>query len=169
MQIPLLLIKKLLKIGTARPIKTAVRKKRAAKAICNDPELKSIWDSVQSDYFPDRVDLKEYKVLWSTRRQKRVLASVSLKQKKVRVAKELKDPLLKEFLDPLLYHEMCHAVLGDQVGKMNGKNAWHGPKFKKLEQAHPRMKFLEAWIKSGGWAKAVRVSRGKDSWVKRSK
>jgi hypothetical protein len=60
-------------------------------------------------------------------------------------------------------------VLGDQVGKMNGKNAWHGPKFKKLEQAHPQMKHLESWIKSGGWAKAVRVSRGKDSWIKRSK
>ena len=133
----------------------------------SDPRLLTIWRQVRADFFPDRSDLDEVVITWSNRRQKRVLASVSIRQKRVRVAKELYEDEYEKWLTPLLYHEMCHAVLGESVPIKNNKRQWHGSAFKSLEQQHPLMHEFEAWIKSGGWVTAVRRSRSKQMWVKR--
>lgn len=127
----------------------------------SDTFLFSIWAGLQKSFFNDRADLLDYEVLWSIRRQKRVLASISYKDKRVRVAKELNHPDYVNLLEPLLYHEMCHAVIGDQVERINGKRLWHGPKFKHLESLHPGSKALDSWIKTGGWARAIRRDRAR--------
>lgn len=132
----------------------------------SDPALSAIWNDLLQKYFPERGDLKSYTVGWSNRSQKRVLASCSPRQRRVRVARELKYPQYQEWLEPLLYHELCHAVIGEQVVRHAGKRCWHGAEFKALEKRHPKTEQLNLWIGSGGWRAAVRSDRAKRAWAK---
>jgi hypothetical protein len=134
---------------------------KTVRARKSDKSLFAIWSNLQRNFFSHRVDLLEYEVIWSSRRQKRVLASITYRDKRVRVARELNHPDYVELLQPLLYHEMCHAVIGDGVEKIRGNRLWHGPKFKALESLHPASKALDHWIKSGGWLKAIRRDRAR--------
>lgn len=125
--------------------------------------LSEIWIILQRSFFPDRTDLLAYKVVWSNRKQKRTLASCSLRTRKISVAKELNYEDFHQWLSPLLYHEMCHAVIGRS--KTSGSRCWHGSEFKQLEVLHPKMEEFRLWTKSGGWRKAV-MSERKRSWWK---
>jgi hypothetical protein len=122
-------------------------------------ELLVIWATLHQQYFPDHEILAEYNLSWSTRPQKRVLASCDIIGKRVRVARELARPEYGRYLPPLLYHEMCHAVIGREVETRNGARLWHGPRFRELESNHPDSLMLQAWITEGGWATAVRRDR----------
>ena len=79
------------------------------------------------------------------------------------VAKEMAHPEAAHWIPALLYHEMCHAVLGQDVGQRGTKRTWHGQKFRELEARHPQSKDLDHWIKSGGWLHVVRSARAKTS------
>jgi hypothetical protein len=139
---------------------------RKSVTIKNDHKLHALWVQLHEVWFPDRDDLKNYRVVWSARPQKRTLATCHYRHKKVTVARELHDVEYASWLEPLLYHEMCHAVLGSTL-HASGNRSWHGKEFKALERRHPGSKDLNAWMKSGGWAKAVRRDRGKRSWATR--
>jgi hypothetical protein len=131
-----------------------------SNGITLDPApLERIWYQLLIEYFPDHPELPLYKVLWSPRQQKRVLASCDMLGKRVRVARELARPEYESFLPALLYHEMCHAVIGRDVERRNGARLWHGPQFKALEARHPGSALLQKWITEGGWATAVRRDR----------
>lgn len=123
--------------------------------------LNTIWQSLIADYFPDRTDLLEYSIGWSIRRQKRTLASCNLRAKKILVAQELDHSDYHRYLSPLIYHELCHAVLGYSVHSATSKSRWHGREFRCLEQKHPEIPLLNQWIKIGGWGQAIRRHRGK--------
>ena len=127
----------------------------------SNPELKRRWIQIREEFFPNRPDLDSYTVVWSNRPQKRTLASCSLDFRRIRVARELRYEQHTHWLNPLLYHEMCHAYLGFEVEKKGNKRAWHGKEFKGLENRHPQIKALDAWIKAGGWMTAVRSDRTK--------
>ena len=129
--------------------------------------LQILWYSLRQTYFPHRLDVDQYKVEWSRRRQKRVLASVNIRRRIVRVAKELQAPTYYQWLEPLLFHEMCHAVLDPALIRKNGKTRWHGPEFRALERLHPRSKQLDIWIKGGGFRQAVRSHRSRTAALKR--
>ncbi len=129
----------------------------------SDPLLYSAWVRLRQQYFPTRPDIDEYQVVWSARRQRRTLASCTLERRKVRVARELNCPDFACWLEPLLYHEMCHAYLGLMPG------GCHGPAFKALERRHPSVQALNSWIKSGGWLTAVRQDRGRRAHAARQK
>ena len=134
---------------------------RTVTTITSDDRLQLLWGNVQREFFPERTDLLEYTVGWSKRRQKRTLASCNIKQLRIVVAKELNHPNYNCWLEPLLYHEMCHAVIGMGVERSHGKRRWHGREFKQLERRHPQMAALDLWIKSGGWRHAVRSDRSR--------
>lgn len=121
--------------------------------------LRTIWLRLRREFFPDRHDLDTYKITWSRRRQKRVLGSCNTKKRSVIVAREMAHPEAVRWLDALVYHELCHAVLGDDVGYRGRRKAWHGRTFKALEQRHPQSAALSAWIKAGGWRQVVRSRR----------
>lgn len=145
--------------------------KRVRKSQCkrvDDTFLKPIWLKLRVEYFPNRPDLDSYSVRWSTRRQRRVLASVSITHRHVSVAKELAVSELHLWLEPLLYHEMCHAVIGEDVPIRRRKRQWHGELFRKLESQHPKIDELNKWIKSGGWSRAVRSHRTRQYWAARN-
>jgi predicted SprT family Zn-dependent metalloprotease len=75
---------------------------------------------------------------------------------RVRISRAMDRPELEELLDALLYHEMCHAVVGMYRSQTSGRRVYHGPEFRELERRHPAMRNLDQWIKSGGWSRAVR-------------
>ena len=131
--------------------------------------LHNLWVFLRKKYFPHRVDLDNYKVEWSSRRQKRTLASCNFDSKVVRVASEMNNPKCLIWIEPLLYHEMCHAVLGNGVEQTSKGFAWHGKEFKALERRHPGTKALDKWIESGGWLSAVLSARAKAAHRRRKK
>lgn len=137
-----------------------LRRKKAPFSPPKEVDLQQIWNELLKAYFPEREsDLSNYKVSWSARRQKRTLASCNIRKRRVNVAREMSLAQCLEFLKPLIYHEMCHAVLGDKVGRAGTKRLWHGPEFRALESRHPEIKKLDLWIRSGGWSRAVRSFR----------
>lgn len=140
-------------------LRTRKNRPRTARTEASDPALHAKWLEVRAEYFPDRIDLDRFTVRWSRRRQKRVLGSCSLRRRLVSVAKEMNHPLAAPYLPALLYHEMCHAALGEAVGQRGSRKAWHGERFRSLEAKHPDSKALDAWIRSGGWAHVVRSAR----------
>lgn len=144
------------------PVRTSrARPQRALRPRSSDARLFAVWQEVAQRYFPSRPDLLEYSVTWSPRPQRRTLASCNISKKRVVVARELTPTEHHERLEPLLYHEMCHAVLGKDVGYMGSKRAWHGPRFRALERKHPDISALNEWIRGGGWARAVRSDRSR--------
>jgi hypothetical protein len=139
-----------------RPLKTKrVRNYRA------DERLQQLWLKLSAEYFPQQEHLSLYIVRWSSRRQKRVLGSCHLKRRHVVMAKELDRPEHWEWVEAVLYHEMCHAVLEDSVQRRRGKRQWHGEDFKLLEVRHPLTAALKDWINAGGWHRAVRSDRSR--------
>lgn len=126
-----------------------------------NPALQKLWYQLRRNWFPDRPDIDEYRVIWSSRPQKRTLASCSTEDKIIRVARELSYPQHSPWLEPLLYHEMCHCYIGNRVAASNGRRQWHGPEFKALEQRHPQIKAFNQWIRAGGWLSAIRSDRAK--------
>lgn len=83
------------------------------------------------------------------------------------MARELLEPDARQWIEAVLYHEMCHAVIGEDVDTSRGKRLWHGAEFKNLEARHPQIQSLQLWINSGGWAIAVRANRTRDAWRRR--
>lgn len=146
---------------------SSVRQVSVRRVGKDDDTLKSLWCKVRSSYFSERSDLDHYRVIWSTRKQKRTLAACFLETKTVRVAQELKHPDCQVWLEPILYHEMCHAYLGNGGKKQGQRQSWHGKEFKALEKRHPTTAALDHWIRNGGWSKVVRSDRARMAWVRR--
>ena len=139
--------------------------------LADDPDtLSLLWKSLWKEYFPHRRDLDAYTIVWSGRSQKRTLASCNIERKRIIVARELNHPDLHQWLSPLVYHEMCHAVLGFSVVNEDGRGAWHGAEFKALEARHPMMKSFDSWVKHPkGWSRAVRSDRSRRAHLKRKR
>lgn len=130
-------------------------------------DLNKVWRSLLERFFPDRTDLLSYTVCWSKRKQIRTLASCNLDSRKIIVAQELNNPKFHRWIEPLLFHEMCHAVLGRMQKGCNKRIPWHGREFKRLESLHPLTESLNTWISEGGWLSAVRSHRAKMAYRKR--
>jgi hypothetical protein len=142
---------------------------RKHRARPSDEFLHSLWCALRAEFFPDHPHIDCYTVSWSSRPQKRVLASCNIRDNRVVVARELFEPAASRWIAPVLYHEMCHAVLGEAVRRSSsGKRLWHGKEFRKLEARHPDIPALNAWIATGGWAMAVRSNRARLAWRTRA-
>ncbi len=126
-----------------------------------DDDMLQIWLRIRRAWFPERIDLDSYQVRVSRRKQKRTLASCDVYRKRVTVARELAYTKYLPWLQPLLYHEMCHAVLGEISRNPGGRRSIHGAEFKALEVKHPGVKELNQWIAKGGWLSAVRSDPAK--------
>ncbi len=150
--------------GTKHSTKGRTQRARRTPSSVSDPFLHQVWKELRKEYYPDRPDLDSYIVAWSSRRQKRVLASCNVRQHRVVVARELFEPSAVRWIAPVLYHELCHAVLGEDVTSASGRRLWHGVEFRALEARHPDIPALNMWIRSGGWAMAVRSHRARSAW-----
>lgn len=142
--------------------------KRALAPVLVDPVLHSVWTELIARYYPDRRDLLSYNVAWANRKQKRTLGCCNLTRRKVSIAQELRRPDLEHWVEAVLYHELCHAVLGTETIRRNGRRAWHGAEFKALEARHPNSAALHEWMHNGGWRAAVRSARTRSAWARRA-
>ena len=122
--------------------------------------LRELWSKLLIQYFPDRTDLIDYSIRWVDRSQRRTLASCSVTKRRVHVAAALNCSRCEPILEPLIYHEMCHAVLGKPL-EVGGRRVWHGREFKALERRHPGIPELDAWIRAGHWMSAVRTHKSR--------
>jgi len=144
-------------------------KRRRTQTRISDEFLHSLWCSLRAEFFPQHPQIDDYTVAWSSRPQKRVLASCNIRDCRVVVARELFEPAASRWIAPVLYHEMCHAVIGVEVRRSSsGKRLWHGAQFRELEARHPDIPALNAWISTGGWAMAVRSNRARLAWRART-
>ncbi len=150
--------------ATKRSSTVRTKRKRRGSSQVSDPFLHQVWAELRREYYPDRSDLDSYVVAWSARQQKRVLASCNVRQHRVVVARELFEPAAVRWIAPVLYHELCHAVLGEGVISASGRRLWHGVEFRTLEARHPDIPALNMWIRSGGWAMVVRSHRARAAW-----
>ena len=133
-----------------------------------DQFLVLLWRRLREEFFPERSDLDSYTIQWSKRAQKRVLASCNVRRRRVVVARELCEPSATRWIAAVVYHELCHAVLGEGVpAHQGGRRQWHGAHFRALEERHPDIPALNAWISTGGWAMAVRSNRTRRAWQTR--
>jgi hypothetical protein len=87
----------------------------------------------------------------------------------VLVARALDRPELEWALEALLYHEMCHAVVGIKKSSNGRRNKIHGREFYEIERRHPGIVLLDNWIKSGGWQTAVRSFASHKAFIKRQR
>jgi hypothetical protein len=143
--------------------------RRRVRVSTSDEFLYSLWCSLRQEFFPDHHHIDHYTVLWSSRPQKRVLASCNIRRQRVVVARELFEPSASRWISAVLYHEMCHAVIGESVHRSSsGKRMWHGSEFRSLEERHPDIGALNTWIETGGWSMAVRSYRARLAWRNRS-
>jgi hypothetical protein len=143
-----------------------VQQPRVKKSInASDDFLLTVWRNLRQEFFPEHVDVDDYVVTWSSRPQKRVLASCNIRRRRIVVAQELFEPAASRWISAVLYHEMCHAVIGEGVHlSQSGKRQWHGRQFRQLEAKHPDIEAMNAWIATGGWAMAVRSHRARQAW-----
>lgn len=155
---------------TVAPISGSDQSTSRKSTAADDEFLLTVWRNLRAEFFPDRPDVDDYIVTWSSRPQKRVLASCNIRRRRIVVARELFEPAASRWITPVLYHEMCHAVIGEGVYlSQSGKRQWHGRQFRQLEAKHPDIAAMNAWIASGGWAMAVRSHRARQAWRTRSR
>lgn len=154
-------------VPETRPLEPKPRAPKSRATTKTDPHLGIIWSQLQREFFPGRTDISDYAVAWSTRSHRRTLATCNLHRRLVTVARELLPAQYHRVLPPLLYHEMCHAIIGKDVAQTKRGRAWHGKQFRDLERRHPEIKWLNEWIKSGGWSTAIRSDRSKRAWARR--
>ncbi len=119
------------------------------------PPLHERWTALRAAYFPNQPELDAYRIVWSTRKHKRTLASCNVYRRRVSVAMAMTLPEAEPHLDALLYHEMCHAALGVPK-RAGGRRILHGREFRELERRHPGIVLLDRWIIDRGWSAAVR-------------
>jgi hypothetical protein len=163
------LIKAIQSLLHPQPRRALRRRGKVATRKASDPFLLTVWRQLRAEFFPDRADLDDYSIYWSSRPQKRVLASCNIRRRRVVVARELFESAACQWISPVVFHEMCHAVLGESVTSASGRRSWHGREFRALEALHPDIPALNMWITSGGWSMAVRSYRAKMAWKKRSR
>lgn len=120
--------------------------------------LDEIWSRLARTFFPDHPEIPLFRIRWSARSQRNCLGSCNVEARTVNIAKVLDNPEYYRLLEPLIYHEMCHAALG-KPRVVNGRRQMHGRDFKALERRHPGIAELDRWIASGGWHAAVRKAR----------
>ena len=148
---------------------TAIASLKANSETCRDDFLYTVWQNLRQEFFPEHAHIDDYFVSWSSRPQKRVLASCNIRRRRVVVARELFEPSASRWIPAVLYHEMCHAVIGEAVHtSTSGKRLWHGREFRNLEARHPDIVAMNSWISTGGWAMAVRSNRTRLAWRARN-
>src|SRR4051812_5924780 len=111
-------------------------------------DLRSIFDELNARYFRSR--LRDYKVKWGRRRRHRpkeyfVFGTIQEEDRVIRINPSLDQPFVPRwFLRYILYHEMLHAVVPDEV-RSNGQRCVHTEKFYERERKFPRYRSARRW------------------------
>ena len=111
-------------------------------------DLRAIFDRLNERHFRNR--LRGYKVVWGQRRKKRakeyfVFGTIQEEDRVIRINPRLDQPWVPRwFLEYVLYHEMLHSVVPDEIGP-SGRRRVHTERFYEREKEFPSYRRARRW------------------------
>ncbi len=111
-------------------------------------DLRAIFDRLNARHFRNR--LRGYKVVWGQRRKRRakdyfVFGSIQEEDRIIRINPRLDQEWVPRwFLEYILYHEMLHSVVPDEIGP-SGRRRFHTEKFYQREKEFPSYRRARRW------------------------
>jgi predicted metal-dependent hydrolase len=111
-------------------------------------DLRAIFEGLNERHFKGR--LRGYKVMWGRKRKRRpkeyfIFGTIQEEDRVIRINPALDQPFVPlSFLKYILYHEMLHAVVPDEV-RSNGQRCVHTEKFYERERKFPRYRSARRW------------------------
>ena len=110
--------------------------------------LRAIFDKLNAKYFRNR--LKGYSIVWGRKRKTRprdeiVFGTIQEDDRIIRIHPLLDREVVPTwFLEYVIYHEMCHAVVPDEYDSA-GRRRVHHPKFYDRERRFHWFRRAKAW------------------------
>lgn len=111
-------------------------------------DLRAIFDDLNGRYFRGR--LRGYNVMWSRHRKHRpreqfVFGTIQEEDRLIRINRALDQPFVPSwFLRYVLYHEMLHSVVPDEMLSRNRRRV-HTEEFNRREQEFPHYRRARRW------------------------
>lgn len=111
-------------------------------------DLRAMFDQLNARYFGGR--LRGYNVVWGRRRRHRpkeyfIFGTIQEEDRVIRINPALDQPFVPAwFLRYVLYHEMLHAVVPDEVGP-DGRRRIHTEQFYRRERECPSYSRARRW------------------------
>ena len=111
-------------------------------------DLRAIFDRLNAKHFRNR--LRGYKVVWGQRRKRRaktffVFGSIQEEDRVIRINPRLDQSWVPRwFLEYVLYHEMLHSVVPDEIGP-SGRRRFHTEEFYRREAKFPSYGRARRW------------------------
>ncbi len=110
--------------------------------------LRSIFEKLNAQYFRNR--LKGYTIVWGRRRKERprdqiVFGTIQEEDRVIRIHPLLDRAFVPQwFLQYVIYHEMCHAVVADRFDEY-GRRIVHHERFYERERRFYWFRRAKAW------------------------
>jgi predicted metal-dependent hydrolase len=111
-------------------------------------DLRAIFDRLNERHFRGR--LRGYKVMWGRQRKRRpkeyfIFGTIQEEDRVIRINPLLDQPFVPLwFLQYVLYHEMLHSVVPDEVGR-DGRRRIHTEQFYRREREFPSYRRARRW------------------------
>jgi hypothetical protein len=111
-------------------------------------DLRPMFDNLNKRYFRGR--LRGYKVMWGRRREHRakeyfIFGTIQEEDRVIRINRALDQPFVPAwFLRYVLYHEMLHSVVPDEVISQ-GRRRVHTEEFNRRERKFPGYRRARRW------------------------
>lgn len=111
-------------------------------------DLRAIFDEINAKHFRGR--LRGYKVVWGRRRKRRpkeyfIFGTIQEEDRIIRINPRLDQPFVPLwFLRYILYHEMLHAFVPDEIGP-DGRRRVHTEEFNRREREYPNYYRARRW------------------------
>lgn len=111
-------------------------------------DLRAIFDRLNARHFRNR--LRGYKVVWGRRRKQLpkeyfVFGTIQEEDRIIRINPRLDQPFVPRwFLEYVLYHEMLHSVVPDEIGA-DGRRRVHTEEFYRREREYPSYRRARRW------------------------
>ena len=111
-------------------------------------DLRAIFDKLNAKYFRNRI--KDYTLVWGRKRKARprdeiVFGTIQEDDRIIRIHPLLDRSIVPAwFVDYVVYHEMCHAVVRDEYDS-SGRRIVHHAKFYERERRFHWFKRAKAW------------------------
>lgn len=111
-------------------------------------DLRAIFDRLNERHFRGR--LRGYNVMWGRRRKRRpkeyfIFGTIQEEDRVIRINPLLDQPFVPLwFLQYVLYHEMLHSVVPDEVGA-DGRRRVHTEQFYRREREFPSYRRARRW------------------------
>lgn len=111
-------------------------------------DLREIFDRLNARHFRGR--LRGYKIVWGRKRKRQpkeyfVFGTIQEEDRVIRINPRLDQPFVPLwFLQYVLYHEMLHSVVPDEVDA-SGRRRVHTEEFNRRERQYPNYRRARRW------------------------